>query len=469
MSGVRRRGAPGKVALALGLLVVVAVGPFVAQFSAQPASRYALTAALAEHHTVDLSAFKHDLGVDHALYNGHLRSDKAPGESILGVPFYQVGRWFGAQSDSQLRGRGDLGMWWQTLWMAVIPFAVLLALMYLLCERFASRGAALAVALCLGFGTMMLPLADNLYGHILAALFGFGAWMMLERPGGIDARRAAIAGALAAAAVSVEYETGIIFLVLAAVVLVRARRRVGWFALGAAGPFAIVAWYQWRAFGAPWHTPSTYYAGSIEGTTRGGYHIPSLGDTWSVLFGIRGLLIGAPIALLAIPVCIWIWRRPEKFGTDARRHAIVALAVMIPYLVLVAGWSGLPILEEPGPRYIIPALPFLAVPLAVAWKRVWKVGALATAFGALIAIPAATTYLIIGIGENAINALPRRMLHGHFSLTIWSMAFGPFGVVVYLVSVAACIALLVHVARSPDAAAVAPGVDPQPVVEGTAA
>jgi hypothetical protein len=452
MSHVGAQGRLVKIALALALLVVVAVGPFVAQFSAQPGSRYALTAAFAEHGSVDIGPYRHSIGIDHALYDGHLRSDKAPGQPLLGVPFYVVGKWFGAKSDTQIRGHGDLGMWWQTLWSATIPFAALLALIFLMCARFVRQSYALAVALCLGVGTTMLPIADNLFGHILAALCAFSAWMVLERNDPPSTRALLGAGFLAALAVTVEYETGIILLVLGGVVLVRERGRIAWFVAGTVPPFVVLALYQWAAFGKPWHTPSTYYAGSIEGTTRGGYHVPTLSDIWSVLFGARGLWITAPIAFIAVPACVWALGKRAPAGAVVRRHAIVALAIFIPYLLLTAGWSGLPLLEEPGNRYIIPALPFLAVPLAAVWHRVWRYGAIATLLGAVVAVPAATTYILVGLGENAIRALPRRLLEGHFAPTIWSMAFGRVGAFVYVLNVAACTALLVRVARSHDSA-----------------
>ena len=215
---------------------------------------------------------------------------------------------------------------------------------------------------------MMLPHAVNLYAHDLAALLGFGAWLTIAHSP-TTTRRAVVAGLLAGMAVCTEYESGIVLLVLAGYMIVRERERVGWFVLGTVAPLGVLAWYQWVAFGAPWHTPSAYYAGTINGTTKGGYTIPGIHGIVSVLFGNRGLVVGAPIALVGIGAATYL----AISGTGAaRRHAIVALAIAVPYLVLCAGWSGLPLLEEPGPRYLIPALPFLAAPLAATWDRIWR-------------------------------------------------------------------------------------------------
>jgi hypothetical protein len=426
-------GANRRIAVVLGILALVVVGPIIAGDTAQSASRYSLTGALADDHSVDLGPYRNVLGVDRAIYQGHLRSDKAPGQPLLAVPVYLVGRAVGADPATHVRFEGDLGLWWVTLWSAGVPFALLLALMFSLCSQFASRRSALGVTIAFGLGSMLLPFAVNLFGHDLAAVMGFAAWLLVERDA-LSPRRALIAGVLAGAAVCTEYESGIILVVLAAYLVVRHRARIGWFLVGAAPPLGVLAWYQSSAFGAPWRTPSAYFAGTINGTTEGGYSIPTVRAVASVFFGNRGLWIGAPIALLALGAAAWSLRQGNE---RVRRHAVVGLAIVIPFIVLCAGWSGFALLEDPGPRFLIPALPFLAVPLAVVWDRIWRPALMLAAWGALIAVPATVSFLLLGIGQSAVPELPRRVVDGEFLPTIWSVAFGRFGIVLYIVSVAA--------------------------------
>jgi len=236
-----------------------------------------------------------------------------------------------------------------------------------------------------------------------------------------------------------------VLVVLAVVVLVRARSRFGWFALGTAAPFAALGWYQWRAFGAPWHTPAAYYAGTINGTSRGGYTVPNVHDVVSVLFGNRGVLVGAPIALVALAAAAWLVVNGRD---DVRRHAVVALAVTVPYLVLCAGWSGLPLLEEPGPRYLIPALPFLVVPLAVMWDRLWQPALLAGVLGAIVSVPATFTFILLGIDQPPYHALWQRVADRRFLPTVWSMAFGRAGVALYLAGAAVAFAVVARAVRT---------------------
>lgn len=438
------RATTSRLAVLLGVLILVLFAPIVATDTAQPASRYSLTAALAEHGTVDLHPYRFNLGVDHAIYRGHLRSDKAPGQPYLAVPVYLIGRAFGAQPASHTHIRGDLGLWWNTFWSATVPFAILVGLMFLLAARFARRRIALAVALAIGIATMMLPHGVNLYAHDLVALFGLGAWVAIE-PEAVSERRVAVAGFLAGAAVASQYDAVIVLIVLAGYLFVRNRARFPWFAAGCAVPLVLLAWYQWIAFGAPWHTPDNYYAGVINGTSSGGYSIPGLHGFGEVLFGARGLVVGAPIAFVAIVGAVLLAINDR---TPVRRHAIVMLAILVPYIVLCAGWSGLPILEEPGPRYLIPALPFMAVPLAATWERLWRPAVVAVALGAVVAIPAAFSGILVVSSRSPFRVLLEQVGDGHFQPTIWSMALGRIGIVVYAATVIVAIVYFARVERT---------------------
>jgi hypothetical protein len=428
-----------RVAVAIALLVLVVVGPVVSFDTAQPASRLSLTAALVDHHSVDLGPYKDALDVDFARYQGHLRSDKAPGQPIFAIPAYVTARLVGAPSPTRLRFGRNLELWWLTFWSAMVPLAVLLALIYTECARFVRRTYAVAVTLLFGFGSMLLPFGANLFGHVLAALCGFGAWMLVNR-GEPSARRAALAGLLAGCAVLIEYETAIVAVVLGGYLLVRHRRRVVTFAAGGVLPMLVLAWYQWRAFGAPWRTPSAFYAGVLNGTSKGGYTVPSLHDLWWIFGGDRGLWVGAPMAIIGLAAAVWF---AVGAHDSTRTPAIVALAVMVPYVVLCAGWSGTALLVDPGPRYLIPALPFLAVPLALAWERVRVIAVPAAALGALIAFTATWSSLLSPQHE-LFTAYRYFWQHRVFGPTLWSMAFGRAGFVLYAATVTAAAAVLAH-------------------------
>jgi hypothetical protein len=412
------------------LLAIVVFGPIVGSNTAQPASRINLTAAVVEHHTIDVTGYPH--GVDYARYKGKLRSDKGPGQPLLAVPFYAVERAVGAESASHFRAFGDLTLWWVTIWSALVPFAALLVLMYRFVTKYAPR-YALAATLSIGFGTILLPHAVNLYGHDLAAALGFGAWYVADRPAGMSAWRLASVGALLGAAVAVEYDAAVMFAVIFVALAVRERSRAWLVGFGVLPFAAVVGVYQWRAFGAPWHTPFAYYAGVLNGTSRGGYTLPGVRNLNDVFLGTRGLLLVSPIILLALGAAIWLSRTTSG---ELRRHAIVALAISAGFIVLSAGWSGTPMLEEPGPRYMIPAFAFLALPLAVAWPRISRIATVAAIWGFVVMTLASFTFLLLVQGDTPV-AYFRYAWHHEFQGTVWSVAFGSFGIVVYLLTIVA--------------------------------
>jgi hypothetical protein len=210
-----------RVDVALVVFGFVLLAPIVAPNSAQPASRMALTASLAEHGTIDVEGYP--LGVDRAVYEGKLRSDKSPLQPLLGVPAYVASKAVGAESASHLRVNGNLGLWAVTVWSSLMPFLALLVLMRRAALRFAEPGPALAVTVALGFGSLLLPYSVNLFGHAAAAAFAFGAWFLI-----MDGRttRAAVfsSGLLAGCAVATEYQAGIVAVALLAFVLYAAAR-----------------------------------------------------------------------------------------------------------------------------------------------------------------------------------------------------------------------------------------------------
>ncbi len=434
-AGVHRR----RVARALFVMVVVFLGPLVAPRTAQPASRDALTAAIVDHGTVDLGRYRSMLGIDHAIYEGHLRSDKGPGQPALAAPFYAAARLVGVPAVSaESPVRGDLMLWWLTLWSAVVPFALLGALVYRRCARAAPRTALVATFAIMG-GSIALPHAVNLYAHALSALLGYAAYSLIADR---VATRASMffVGLLAAAAVATEYHLVIVAVVVAALAARRNARLVGWCALGAAGPIAALAWYQARAFGAPWHTPFAYYAGSLGGTTHGGYSAPRWPWFYDAMLGNRGLLITSPIVLVGVAAAIGL----VVVGHARRPEAVVALVVFAAYVVLVAGWSGTPWLEEPGPRYVIPAIPFLAVPLALCWSQVRGVASIAALWGGFLMVAATTTVVLVATNDTPLNAYVNRVAKHRFLPSVWSIEFGTAGIWLYAASAALAVYSLIR-------------------------
>src|SRR5207244_11315829 len=72
-----------RLAVLLAVALLIVLGPFVGPDTAQPASRYDLTASLAEHGSRDLAPYRHPLGVDRATYRAPPRADPGSGQPDL--------------------------------------------------------------------------------------------------------------------------------------------------------------------------------------------------------------------------------------------------------------------------------------------------------------------------------------------------------------------------------------------------
>ena len=430
---------------ALVLCVVFVLGPIVSVDSSQPASRLALTAAVAEHHSVDISRYRPVLGVDYSVHDG-LRSDKAPGQPFFAVPAYLAARAVGAESAAHRRVDGNLTLWWVTFWSATLPFAALLVLMRRMLVRTAPR-VALPLTLAFAGGALVLPYSVNLYGHVLAAFLAFAAWSCIDRDAGSQ-RQCALGGVLAGAAVFTEYQAVAVAAVLFVFLLRRSRLSARAFALGGSPWVIALGCYEWVAFGAPWHLPYSTYRGQIDGTADMGARNPLRGIA-EIVGGGHGLVVTAPLVLVGGIACALAIRYADN---RVRTHAGIALAVFAAYVVVVSSFAGSDLTEIPGPRFIIPALPFLMLPLAWAMDRLWSVVLVTATWGALLMAAATWTTLVVGRNAPVFDQERFFVQHRQFAPTLWSLGLGRIGTVLYGVSCVGAVGVLVGVALRSRAA-----------------
>ena len=180
-----RRTPQGRCILVAALLLLVVVGPIVQEYTAQPASRYPLTAAMVEDGTVSLEALR-DIEnlvlIDRLEVDGELYSDKAPGQPVLAIPAYVVAQLLGRRAGHRVPGRRqprglgghgvDLGA---PRRRPARPHGV--------GRPRHARPAAVLGPMSLSFGTLLLPFAAEMYGHVLAGLLGFAAWLVVRGDG----------------------------------------------------------------------------------------------------------------------------------------------------------------------------------------------------------------------------------------------------------------------------------------------
>jgi len=343
-------------------------------------SRAALVFALVDSGTVRIDAY-HERTGDKAYYRGHYYIVGSVGPSLAAVPAYAIFRRAAALPAlaRRLPPSSDAYRHWALAWITLVtiavPSAALGALVFAFAAQLVERqGAAVAAALLLGLGTVAFPYSRALYQHQPAALGAFaGFWLLWEVARG---RRGAgslwAAGALLGFAVLCEYPLVLPLTAVAAWAWRELPRRDLWrVALGAVPPGLVSALYNLAAFDTPMPAGYAYHVVNAGAHSRG--YMGMGWPTWEALWGVtfspyRGLFFLSPILLLAIPGLV---RMRRGDGPTRRLAALVAavVGIVILYNSAYVFWYGG---ASVGPRFLVPVLPFLGPPLAVAIERLWR-------------------------------------------------------------------------------------------------
>jgi hypothetical protein len=373
----------------LVFLVAAAVLSPVYISTAQDTSRLCLTRSLAEGRlTIDPCVGDN---IDQARYHGRVYSDKAPGMSALALPAALAVR---LPSADKWHHTGDLRGWAVRVLTSGVAFVVLLLMVGRVAEGVAPGSGGLAVV-AFGLGTLAAPLAATTFGHVTAAALAFGAFLLGTRG------RSATAGLAAGAAVVVEYQAALALAILAAYVALRGLRPLARYAVGGALPILVLAAYDWRAFGSPLHLSYRYVTNRFaaeQGSGLFGIRLPNIHGAYWVFAGDRGLLVTSPVLVAAAVGLLLLWRSYRAEVLVCALIALVFVAVNCGYFLPYGGTS-------PGPRFLVPALPFAAVGLGPAFAR-W---------------PRATASLaaVSALGTLAITLTWARALDTAYRQTVW--------------------------------------------------
>jgi hypothetical protein len=396
---------------------------------------------------------------DKAWVDGHFYSVKAPGLPALTLPVYMALDAVGAKSlaheAAANAARADAPRWTPNrhpdlsqygfsparahrvevriengtpiVWALTLVGAVLPAIALLLLVRWAAEriepGYGTAAAITLGLGTIVMTFAAEYFTHVAAAALGFGAFALLfrEREGPLRIGLVAAAGLAAGLAVSFEYPLGLLGAILFAYAVARPQRlkRGAAYVTGAlVGAAPALAFNLW-ALGSPLrfaYSNAVAVQGAnghaVLGLNDGGFFgidLPRPGAALDLLLASRGLVTLTPVIVMAIVGVVLLRRRRPAEGNVIAAVAIVYFLYNAGYWLPFGGGS-------PGPRFLIPALPFLALGLATAYKRM-------PALTLALAIPSAV-FMLAGaltfplIGDNGTGTWANQLGAGELEHTL---------------------------------------------------
>jgi hypothetical protein len=343
-------GKPKREWLVLALVAVCALAP-VYKLNAQDNSRLCLSQALAHGHLSNDGCFE----LDHALYKGHQYTDKAPGLSIVELPLAEA---LGLAPANKLPLR-SWEIWVIRVLTSGLVFVGLAFVVGRVSEGLAPGFGSISLV-TFALGTLIAPFAAMNFDQVPAAGLGFGAFLLAWR------RKPLAAGLLAGTGVFFEYEAGAIMVVVGAYLLLTTRsgRAVARYAAGVVPALAALGAYDWAAFGAPWRLSYRYVDNMYASAQTGGIfgiHPPSVYSSQQVFIGRGGLIVATPVVVAAAWGLGLLWRA-------RRAEVLVCIAVIAIFVLFNAGYF-LPYGGSPAPRFLIPALPFLALGLAPAFAR----------------------------------------------------------------------------------------------------
>lgn len=312
-----------------------------------------------------------DIGV---APDGHFHPNKPPGTSFLGIPAY-----FFLYHIEELKGVDQDHWWTLTLnaWLtSVFSVGLVSALgvvfFFRLCgDLFPGRtSASLFATLVFGFGTTFLPFATIFFDHNLTASLLIMAFYAARRKWFVSAGVCAGIGAVT------NYLAAIPGGMIALYLLLRMDRKdwraVLHFSLGVLPCLLVLLAYNKAAFGSFLSLNTNFQNPVFKDVTPaflGMFGFPSWFSAVVVtVTPWRGLFWLCPVLILSV-AALWVWMRQKTMR--AERWLIVGIALF--FFVVNITFNGFHGGFAAGPRYLIPAIPFLCLPLVEAvtrWRRI---------------------------------------------------------------------------------------------------
>jgi tetratricopeptide (TPR) repeat protein len=319
------------------------------------ASRLGLVYSVVDNGSLSIDAY-HEATGDKAFYQGHFYSDKAIGHALPGIPVYAIARLILTPLGFP-PGSPVFHYLLKTLLVSVPSALACLILLRLLRRYMSDERWANGLVAAYALGTLALPYSVVYYSHQQVAVTLLAAFLLAT--GEARGSRSLMVGLLVGYAFLLEYPTILAGGIIGIYHLLE-NRRIGSAAALAAGlapAFALFALYNWACFDSPLTTGYSHkylpYLAHVHDAGFMGIARPSLRKLAAVLLAPKGLVATSPFLALAVPGLLMARRDRAVWAAAAVAGVLVlfnASLIWEPF----GGWT-------PGPRYSVPAVPFLVL------------------------------------------------------------------------------------------------------------
>jgi hypothetical protein len=320
---------------------------------------------------------------------GHFHPNKPPGTSFFGVPGYfvinRIERMLGINPDH----------WWTMNlngWLTTVCSVGLLSaigcVVFFRMARDLAGGAALPAVLAtiaFAFGTTFFPFGTIFFDHNLTATLQLTAFYLLwltrdsapvQRTRAKRDRLQFFAGLLAGLGAITNYIAAAVVIILGFYLLLATLpgKTKNWrgaiaYSLGVVPPFLLICWYGWTCFGSPFALNTDFQNPLFKDPNGalGMFALPNGYIAGLLLFSpYRGIFFLAPVLIMGVLGAL-IWLREKQYVAEAR----LCLGVFAFFFLVNASFNGYHSGFSAGPRYLVPGIPFLALPLVMAFAR-WR-------------------------------------------------------------------------------------------------
>ena len=387
-----------KIELLIFVVLVISYGYFFRKIDWNSGTRLDLVWSIVENRSLSIDAYHENTG-DKAFYKGHFYTDKAPGISFLGAPFYFIAsKILKLCSSSSALVNYIFKIYIPTFFVVIIPSAIMGVIFYRTINMFLNDiRLAILGTMSYSLGTIVFFYSNMFYAHHVAGFLFFTAFYILIKSANIkkvDKSKIFLSGSLLGLAILCEYPMAFfaVFIFAYLFTITKSIKKLTYLALPVCLAIIILGIYHYACFDNPLKTGYNYehlgYFAKHHAQGISGIKLPKLSRIIKLTFGLkRGIFIMHPFLLFAFS--------GAYFGLKSKRKREFLFFIIISAAVILF-YSSFKFFAE---RFLITAIPFLCI-LAIYGVAKLKSKILTSIFTVLVAV--STIIMLFATGTHIL-------------------------------------------------------------------